>query len=257
MAQWYPEGYVYPTSTAYPPGPQHPAYTNRIQVVSGQPAPCDSSSRTPRGDGSGSTSCRVTKSHVVEPIIDCVDDVDFFHINQYVRVRFIKKGSTTEWSPWYFGYVKHPRISEYDRSGRPLPPGKPGERCYSVDYTDPQNGVLKNDVFYPGRGEIAPLFKADEELPVLAYVKPNPSTSHTLGQVGYWVTSLVMKDSVKGPRLSVKLCAGPGSERGRELILSGVKMVIPYESTKIDRLRAKGYKSPVTVLQLLPQYLHT
>lgn len=33
--RWYPEGYVLPTSSAHPPGPYHPAYTQRTIHSSG------------------------------------------------------------------------------------------------------------------------------------------------------------------------------------------------------------------------------
>lgn len=38
-AHWYPEGYVLPTSTAYPPGPHHPSYTPKVTSFHGAPKP--------------------------------------------------------------------------------------------------------------------------------------------------------------------------------------------------------------------------
>ncbi|KAL0071000.1 hypothetical protein AAF712_001558 [Marasmius tenuissimus] len=222
MAHWYPEGYVHPTSPAYPPGPQHPAYTTKIQVAPGQHAPwyaaptpnmsltaasshprrsshSSSSSRTPRGSSSSGS---VPAAHVVEPITDCVDGINYF--------------------------------KEYERDE-----ARKG-RCYFVAYVDPLTGALKEDKFFPDRQEIqdigtSPDGHKRESVKVLAHMEPIPppkGPSNAAG-AGTWVLAQVLRNTDNG--LRVLLRAGPS--KGREVL--GRKFM-PYDAKVIGSARQNG-----------------
>ncbi|KAJ8082513.1 hypothetical protein PM082_008368 [Marasmius tenuissimus] len=253
MAHWYPEGYVHPTSPAYPPGPQHPAYTTKIQVAPGQHAPwyaaptpnmsltaasshprrsshSSSSSRTPRGSSSSGS---VPAAHVVEPITDCVDGINYFKIGRVVRVRRQLR-SRTGWTGWVFGEIIRPYLSEYERDE-----ARKG-RCYFVAYVDPLTGALKEDKFFPDRQEIqdigtSPDGHKRESVKVLAHMEPIPppkGPSNAAG-AGTWVLAQVLRNTDNG--LRVLLRAGPS--KGREVL--GRKFM-PYDAKVIGSARQNG-----------------
>ncbi|KAK1220096.1 hypothetical protein PQX77_017135 [Marasmius sp. AFHP31] len=243
MAHWYPEGYVHPTSPAYPPGPQHPAYTTKIQVAPGQHAPwyaappnmsltaasaasshprrsshSSSSSRTPRGSSSSGS---IPAAHVVEPITDCVDGINYF--------------------------------KEYERDE-----GRKG-RCYFVAYVDPLTGALKEDKFFPDRQEIQDIGTSPDghkcesvsslshscyseqganrggQVKVLAHMEPipPPKGSSNAAGVGTWVFAQVLRNTDNG--LRVLLRAGPS--KGREMV--GRKFM-PYDAKVVSSARQSG-----------------
>ncbi|ESK88684.1 hypothetical protein Moror_3023 [Moniliophthora roreri MCA 2997] len=161
MAHWYPEGYVNPPSIAFPPAPQHPAYTTKIQVVPGQPVPCSSSSRTPRGGEAVAYAAVPPHRHApVEPLADFA----YFKIGHIVRIRSPKKA----WPGWLYGEVMYPVLAQ-DSIGRPPRPTHDPGRVYTVKYFQPWEGNWRQGNFSPDAKEIAPVLSGDE------YVEPGPT----------------------------------------------------------------------------------
>ncbi|KAK7062601.1 hypothetical protein VNI00_000089 [Paramarasmius palmivorus] len=203
MAHWYPEGYIHPPSPSYPPGPQHPAYTTKIQVAPGQPVPwyatqnqafsqsrglpglpqsqSSSSSRTPRGETvAGHAATKTRRPAPIAPL----PDFTYFKIGHVVRVRSPKK----PWSGWLYGEVMYPMLPK-DSVGRPPHPSQNqqgrSERLYNVKYFQPWEGNWRLGEFDPDAGEIAPVWSNTESGPtyVLARFKINSDYVWAIAQI--------------------------------------------------------------------------
>ncbi|KAJ3868179.1 hypothetical protein EV359DRAFT_77932 [Lentinula novae-zelandiae] len=132
-AHWYPEGYVLPTSTAYPPGPHHPSYTPKVTSHHGAPKPwyaphvqgsSQERSRPSPSPASRSSSSSHTNtstdgfsasmpSHTMAGIGDpgLVSGVDYFKIGDTVRVRRLTSSNT--YTDWAYGQVTRPHLKQY------------------------------------------------------------------------------------------------------------------------------------------------
>ncbi|KAJ3847626.1 hypothetical protein EV368DRAFT_87525 [Lentinula lateritia] len=255
-AHWYPEGYVLPTSTAYPPGPHHPSYTPKVTSHHGAPNPwyaphvlgsSQERSRPPPSPASRSSSSSHTldstdgfsasmPSHTMADLGDpgLVSGVDYFKIGDTVRVRRFTVSNT--YTDWAYGQVTRPHLKQYrvgiTFSSKTTEP----ERVYYVSYIDPRNGERKESEFSCHRKEIAPFHeRRGGQSPLVFASIPSKSTSK-----GYvWVPAHVTNVSDSGVDVKV---AAPHVQHGSPTHFRGVQALVPYNSSVARSLKAAGQK---------------
>ncbi|KAJ3975302.1 hypothetical protein EV361DRAFT_519266 [Lentinula raphanica] len=241
-AHWYPEGYVLPTSRAYPPGPHHPAYTEKLSSHSQGPKPWyapqfppavqespRSSTRTSAQSSSSSRtgSANSSASHAMAGIADpgLVTGLDYFKIGDTVRVRRLTSSNT--YTDWAYGQVIRPHLKQY-RTTEP-------ERVYYVSYVDPRNGERKENEFSCHRKEIAPLFEhkfGNQPLMVFARVPFDSSHKH-------WVPANIITMSDTGVEIQV---ATNYLQHGLPTHFKNVKTLVPYNTSVARSLKAAGHR---------------
>ncbi|KAJ3998864.1 hypothetical protein F5050DRAFT_1741784 [Lentinula boryana] len=242
-AHWYPEGYVLPTSTAYPPGPYHPAYTEKMTNHSRAPKPWYdsqlqhssqepklSSTRTSRTSSSGRTQSTSSSAsptgHIIAGISDpgLVSGVDYFKIGDTVRVRRLTSANT--YTDWAYGQVIRPHLKQY-RTTEP-------ERVYYVSYVDPRNGERKENEFSCHRKEIATLYErglGSQPSLVFALVP--------LGSSSKWVPANIIHMSASGVDVRA---VSKHLQHGYPTHFRGVQVLVPYNASVVRSLKAAGHE---------------
>ncbi|KAF8824026.1 hypothetical protein HHX47_DHR9000562 [Lentinula edodes] len=236
-AHWYPEGYVLPTSTAYPPGPHHPSYTPKVTSHHGAPKPW----YAPHGQGSSQERSRPSPSpasrssssshthtstdgfsasmpsHTMAGIGDpgLVSGVDYFKV---LLGLWSSYASTFEAIQGRYNLFERPRgsspttkILEYIELIVWLLQTTEPERVYYVSYIDPRNGERKESEFSCHRKEIAPFHERRG------------------GQ------------NVSDSGVDVKVAA-THVPHGSPTHFRGVQALVPYNSSVIRSLKAAGHK---------------
>ncbi|KAF9070680.1 hypothetical protein BDP27DRAFT_1401827 [Rhodocollybia butyracea] len=237
--RWYPEGYVLPTSSAHPPGPYHPAYTQNPTSHSSGPKPWYAPKlQTPpsdlrdhsgarRSSSSSQTRNSSSSSHahseemariagVGDPGL--ITGVDYFKIGETVRIR--RLNASNAYTDWAYGQVTRPHLRQY----RPTEP----ERVYFVSYIDPRNGDRKENEFSCFRKEIAPLFDKKES-PLMVFAQVPLHTSR--GPIQTWIPACVTDNTDSG--LVVQAISGHARYKG-------IRSIVPYRPTVAQSLKATG-----------------
>ncbi|KAE9388645.1 hypothetical protein BT96DRAFT_1003996 [Gymnopus androsaceus JB14] len=234
-AHWYPEGYVLPPSTAFPPGPQHPAYTLKLSSPLGAPRPWLTpqlasqgrhSSGTQRSSASSQSysSSSVSAPQELARIAGVGDPglvagVDYFKIGETVRVRRLTASNTH--TDWAYGQVTRP---PYEAIQKP-------ERVYYVAYVDPRTGARKENEFSYYRKEIAPLAERRGSQPLVFALLPYNSLN---GPVLIWTPAYVVDNSDFG--VQVRVASGPTAHSH----FDNVQYIVPYNTSVARSLKAAG-----------------